>query len=187
MTLLLAFSLPAFAAWSSIGERDGCRYTKQAEGELTALRAECTWDIPADKVITTFGDWNRHAAIFSSVAQSRVLGTLSDGNGQVLQVHQASGIADREVVLDVRSTPIEGGRRWTHTKAASQAGVSGDNVEVGKDDGLWEIRATADGGCTILYELRYDPAGSVPALMVRWFQGSGFKDMLLQLKVASAG
>ncbi len=184
-TLLLALSLPALAAWSPIGERDGCRYSKQAEGELTALRAECAWDLPADKVIATFGDWNRHAAIFSSVAQSRVLGSLQDGNGQVLQVHQASGISDREVVLQVSSSAIEGGRRWTHTKAASQAAASGDNVEVGVDDGLWEIRATPQGGCTILYELRYDPAGSVPSLMVRWFQGSGFKDMLAQLKAAA--
>lgn len=184
-TLLLVLSFPALAAWSSMGERDGCRYSKQTEGDLTALRAECAWDLPADKVIAAFGDWNRHASIFSSVSESRVLGSLQDGNGQVLQIHQASGISDREVVLDVSSAAIEGGRRWTHKKAASQAGVSGDNVEVGRDDGLWEIRSTADGGCAILYELRYDPAGSVPGMMVRWFQGSGFKDMLTQLKAAS--
>lgn len=186
MIALLLSVVSAQAAWTSIGERDGCRFSRQEEGAVTALRAECSWEIPAERVIATFGDWNRHASIFGSVAESRVLGTLSDGNGRVLQVHRAPGIADREVVLDVRSQAIDGGRRWTHAKAASQSAASGQRVEVGRDDGLWEIRATADGGCAILYELRYDPAGSVPSMLVRWFQGSGFKDMLSELKKASS-
>jgi len=71
---------------------------------------------------------------------------------------------------------------WASATALAQTGVSEKRVNVGRDDGLWEVRATADGGCTVHYELRYDPAGSVPGFMVKWFQGSGFKDMLSQLR-----
>lgn len=185
--LLIALAMPAQAGWSSIGDKHDCVFSKQDEGDIVALKAECTWPISADKVITKLSDWSQHDEIFPTVAQSTVIGSLSNGSGRVMQVHQAAGISDREVVMDVGSSSIEGGMRFTHTKSADQSGLSGDRVEVGRDDGLWEVKATADGGCTVLYELRYDPAGSVPGFMVKWFQGSGFKDMLAKLRSSVGG
>lgn len=185
IALLLSLSLPA-AAWTAMGERDGCVYSKQDEGDVIALRAECTWELSADKVKKKLADWSVHDDVFESVAESRVLGSLQGGAGKVYQRHQASGISDREIVMDVTEAAIEGGWRWTHKRSADQSQVTGEHVLVGRDDGLWELKPTASGGCTVTYELRYDPAGSVPGFMVKWFQGSGFRDMLLQLKTASA-
>lgn len=186
--LLLALSLTGPAhAWTELGEKHGCAFSKQDEGDIVAMRAQCSWDIPADKVHAWMNDWDRHDQLFGSVAESSVLGTLQDGKGKVLQVHQASGISDREVVMDVDRQAIDGGFRYTHTKSADQSAASGERVEVGRDDGLWEVKSTASGGCTVLYELRYDPAGKVPGFMVKWFQGSGFKTMLEELKTSSGG
>lgn len=187
LPLLLVASLPALAGWTPTGSKYGCEFSKQDEGEVVALRAECTWDLTADRVIAVIGDWNRHAEVFESVTKSTVLGGWSGGKARVLQNHQASGISDREVVLDVTVEDIDGGKRWRHTKSADQHELSGDKVEVGRDDGLWEVKASPDGGCTVLYELRYDPAGSVPGFIVKAFQGSGFKDMLLQVRTAAGG
>lgn len=184
LPLLLAVSLTASlpaAAWSDMGSKHGCDFAKQDEGEVVALRALCTWDLPADKVIAVLSNWDVHDQVFSSVASSDVLGSLKGGKGKVLQVHQASGISDREVVMDVDAQAIDGGQRFTHTKSADQSAVSGDNVMVGRDDGLWEVKSTGSG-CTVRYELRYDPAGSVPGFMVKWFQGSGFKVMLEEVQ-----
>ncbi|NOY26387.1 MAG: hypothetical protein GXP62_10990 [Oligoflexia bacterium] len=183
LLLLLALASPAHAEWSSMGEKDGCVFSKQEEDDIVALRGLCTWAVPADQVIAKLSNWNNHDEIFPTVAQSTVLGTLVDGKGKVSQVHQAAGISDREVVLDVTAQTIDGGLRLTHTKSADQSAVSGKRVMVGRDDGLWEIKS-APGGCTVLYELRYDPAGSVPGFIVKWFQGSGFKDLLGSLKDA---
>ena len=182
LALLLALHLPAHAAWTDMGSRDGCTFSKQDEGDVVALRASCTWELPAEKVKKKLADWTTHDEIYTSVAVSTVLGSLSGGKGRVYQVHQASGISDREIVMDVSETVIDGGWRWTHNKSADQSGLQGDKVQVGRDDGLWELKATANGGCTVLYELRYDPAGSVPGFMVKWFQGSGFKDMMGELR-----
>ncbi|MCB9778936.1 MAG: hypothetical protein H6742_10265 [Alphaproteobacteria bacterium] len=185
--LLLALTLASPAhAWTDLGEKNGCAFSKQEEGDIVAMRAQCTWDLPADKVIAWMGDWNKHGELFGSVASSKVLGSLQGGKGKVMQVHQASGISDREVVMDVDREDIPGGIRITHSKSADQSALSGERVEVGRDDGLWEIVSTADGGCTVLYELRYDPAGKVPGFMVKWFQGSGFKTMLDELKAKAS-
>ncbi|MCK6503873.1 hypothetical protein L6R53_10815 [Myxococcota bacterium] len=185
LPLLLSLSLPA-AAWTAMGERDGCVYSKQDEGAVIALRAECTWDLPAERVRAKLADWSVHDDVFESVAESRVLGSLQGGAGKVYQRHQASGISDREIVMDVKELVIDGGWRWTHSKSADQSQVTGQHVLVGRDDGLWELKPTANGGSFVVYELRYDPAGSVPGFMVKWFQGSGFRDMLLQLRTAAA-
>lgn len=186
LPLLLALALPAQAAWSDIGTKHDCTFEKQDEGDVVALRATCTWTVPADKVMAVLGDWASHDKVFSSVAVSDVMGTLVAGKGKVHQVHQASGISNREIVMDVAEENIPGGKRWTHTKSADQSALSGDNVEVGRDDGKWEVEATPTG-CVVRYELRYDPAGSVPGFMVKWFQGSGFKDMLAQVRTAAGG
>jgi len=182
LTAFLLVAAPAHAAWSDMGTKDDCTFAKQDEGTVVALKADCTWTEPAAKVEAVLRDWGKHGQVFESVVSSEVVGSLVDGKGRVHQVHQASGIGDREIFMDVTETPIDGGFRWTHAKAADQTGVSEKRVNVGRDDGLWEVRATADGGCTVHYELRYDPAGSVPGFMVKWFQGSGFKDMLSQLR-----
>lgn len=181
IALLLSLALPAQAAWSDIGSKYDCTFSKQDEGAVVALRAQCTWTVPYEKVEAVLADWESHDEVFASVASSKLLAPLQGGKGRVHQVHQASGISDREVVMDVAEVAVDGGKRWTHNKAADQSALSGENVEVGRDDGLWELKRT-DTGCTLLYELRYDAAGSVPGFMVKWFQGSGFKEMLGEVR-----
>ena len=180
--LAFALSLPAQAAWSDLGSKHDCVFSKQEEGEVTALRALCTWNLPVDKVSAVVANWAVHDDVFGTVASSELVGALSGGKGRVHQVHEVSGMTDREIFMDVSMSPIDGGTRYTHAKAANQAGLDPERVEVGRDDGLWEVKATADGGCTVLYELRYDPAGSVPGFLIKWFQGSGFKDMMGELR-----
>ena len=34
----------------------------------------------------------------------------------------------------------------------------------------------------MVYELRYDPGGSVPGFVVRWFQGSGVRTLVGELR-----
>jgi len=179
---LLLSVAPAHADWTSTGSKYDCTFAKQDEGSVVALKADCTWPEPASKVEAVLGDWNKHGDVFDSVVSSQVVGTLVNGKGRVHQVHQASGITDREIFMDVASEPIDGGMRFTNTKSADQTGISPKRVEVGRDDGVWEVKATPSGGCKVHYELRYDPAGSVPGFIVHAFQGAGFKDMMDNLR-----
>ena len=123
LPVLLLSVNPAQAAWSSMGSKYDCAFAKQDEGDVVALKADCTWTEPADKVEALLGDWSKHGDIFDSVVSSEVVGTLVHGKGRVHQVHQASGITDREVFIDVAQAPISGGMRYTHTKAEDQSGI----------------------------------------------------------------
>lgn len=183
MLPLFLFSL-AHAGWTATGTADGCTfYTGTPEGAVTPLRAECEWAIPADTLHRLLADFGAHDDYFTTVATSDVKGQVSGGL-LVHQLHVASGISDREVNLLFKTEDIAGGKRYSWTKASDQSGLSG--VVPGMDDGKWEVTATATGS-RVVHELRYDPGGSVPSFVVRWFQGSGFRQLVAELKKYAGG
>jgi hypothetical protein len=178
MTTFLLWITTAAAGWTQTGADNGCTwFTGAAEGTITPLRAECDWSIPASKLQTLLADFNMHDDYFSAVSQSVVIGA-----GMCRQVHVASGISDREVVIAFKTEDIPGGKRYSWQKASDQSAVTGAGVMPGTDTGKWEVTTNATGGSHVVYELHYDPSGSVPSFVIRWFQGSGFKAFVLELK-----
>ncbi len=193
--LLIALSLagPAEAtAWTTVTEKNGCTFSKAPpEGDLQPLRAECRWSISPDKLQGMLADWEAHAGIFGTVASSKVIGS-EGGAKRVQQTHVSSGISDRFIVLAGTDEPIDGGHRYSFRMAKDQsearaAAEAAGGVVPDHDVGLWEIRSDGNWGSIVVHELRYDPGGSVPGFMVRAFQGSGFQDMVGQLKAAAGG
>lgn len=178
MNLLLLTTL-AHAAWTSTGTEGGCTfYAGPTEGTVTPLRAECRWDVPADELHRLLADFGAHDDYFASVAESTVVSPIAGGT-LVRQRHVASGISDRTCNLLFTTTDIAGGKRYAWSLTSDQSGLAG--VIPAKDDGKWEV--VADGsGSKVVYELRYDPGGSVPSFIVRWFQGSGFRTLVLELE-----
>jgi hypothetical protein len=121
-----------------------------------------------------------HDRYFSAVEVCDVIGT-SGGQELAVQVHVASGISDREVVLLFGKEPIASGMRYTWTMAPDQSSARRGMVAVGMDTGMWEITSTP-AGAHVVYELRYDAGGSVPGFLVRWFQGSGLRALVGELR-----
>ena len=77
---------------------------------------------------------------------------------------------------------IPGGKRFTWTKAPDQGTNSGAGVEIALNTGKWEVTKNTDGGSRVIYELRYLPGGRVPGFLVRWFQGTGMKLFVGELR-----
>lgn len=176
MWIGLLVSVAAANGWTESAQSDGCTfYTGARQGEYAPVRAVCQWDIPPEKLQGLVARSADHDKYFSSVSVAEQVEA-----GRFRQVHQASGISDRELIVDMGQQTIPGGVRYWWKKSADQSGVSGDNVEVVVDTGKWEITAS-EGGSKVIYELMYDPGGSVPGFLVRWFQTSGTQQLVGEL------
>jgi hypothetical protein len=95
-------------------------------------------------------------------------------------VHVATGMSDREATMLYRNDTLANGTRYNWTLATPQPPIT--RVPVAKNTGFWEVTTGANGGSHVVYELAYDPGGSVPGFLVRWFQGSGTKTLVGELR-----
>lgn len=180
---MLLFVAPALAGWTANGTENGCTfYLGSVESGVQPVRAECDWPIPPEKLQAAVAKNSKHADYFATVAESTVLGPGPGGTEIVRQVHQATGMSDRECILLFSTTAISGGMRYEWSLSSDQSQVSGKRVAVAMDSGKWEISSNGSGGAKVVYELRYDPGGSVPGFLVRWFQGSGVRSLVGELR-----
>lgn len=177
-TLLLSAALAAPAGWNvTDASADGgtCELSlgpAESDG-VVPMRAECAWkDVTLDQFKTAQAAWGNHDDFFSTVVESTVK-TPGD-KALVYQKHSSRGIADREVLLWMWHEDVDGYDRYAWSTASEQAlTVVDGNVRCGKSVGYWSAKAEASGGIRVVHVLSYDPGGSVPGFLVRWFQTSG--------------
>jgi hypothetical protein len=180
LALLIVSS--ALAGWTVDHQTADCTFSKGVpEGDVLPLRAECDWPIEPTKLQGLLTKIDDHNLYFSSVSVSRVVASQA-GEHNVYQVHVATGISDREAMLIYGEEEIPGGRRFTWRVNPDQSGITGEKVRLEVDTGKWEITEGAGGGSHVVYELRYDAGGSVPGFVVRWFQGSGVRTLVGELR-----
>jgi hypothetical protein len=180
MLLLLVTS--ALAGWTKNSEENGCVfYVGDVVGKYAPVRAECQWPVAPAKLQALLARNADHDDYFSTVAEARVIGPAPGGGELVYERHVASGISDREVVVHKTVEPIAGGTRYAWKRAADQSKVTGAHVNALADEGKWEVTASGEGS-KVVYELLYDPGGSVPTFLVRWFQGSGTRTLVGELR-----
>jgi hypothetical protein len=182
MTFLTLIGTAALAAPAgySINRSDfqGCELSlgpAEKDG-VVPMRAECVWrDVSLDRFKTELAAFGEHEKYFEAVVDSEVRAVDAD-RSLVYQKHRSSGIADREVLLWMQHTVIDGFDRYSWTKAKEKSLVpQSGNVATARDDGYWQARAEPGGGVRVIHLLSYAPGGSVPGFIVRWFQTSGLE------------
>jgi hypothetical protein len=162
-----------------VAQRADCAITKGDRDNrgTDLIVATCHWNADFARVQAVIRDAPSHV-FFSSVVVSRSL-----ADGRIVQVHQASGISDREVTLDFTETAVgEGGVRVSWTKSGKQEPIGDGRVEVVINDGYWEVHAAGEGKVKVIYSLRYDPGGRVPNWVVRAFQKNGIADIVEEMR-----
>jgi hypothetical protein len=138
----------------------------------------CEWKAPITSIKAIFKDSGEHDTYMTSVVESTVL-----ADGRVLQVHQADGISDRQITLDFSEEEFEdGGYRVSWTRSPKQEPLASGRIDVPLDDGYWEVRPGQSGVNKVIYSLRYDPGGRVPAFIVRAFQKNGLAVLLNEME-----
>jgi hypothetical protein len=173
----------ALVGWA-FGRGNDCNVrVGDAEDGVMPIRAICQWAVPIEAVRAQLDDVERQEHVFSNVDESELISTYGD-HLVVRQVHVARGIRDREVIIDWVREPAPSGVRYRWRKASDQSTITPGRVEVAVHSGSWEVSET-NKGTRVQYTALYHPGGSVPRLLVRWFQGSGVRGVLEDLHEAS--
>lgn len=189
MLWLVATALAAPAGYTvTEASIDGCELSlgpTEANG-VVPMHAECWWpDVTVDKFKSKLSKWDLHDDIWTAVVSSDVRETDGD-RALVWQVHQSKGIANREVLLWMKHEVVDGADRYSWTQARDrELAVADGDVATLRDDGYWQVKADPRGGVTVIHHLAYDPGGSVPGFVVRWFQTSGLKANLAEAHAAT--
>jgi hypothetical protein len=158
---------------------------KDAQG-VAPVFAVCTWpDVDPGRIDTLLTDTGAHDTYFSAVGACDC--QPADGGSLCHQRNVASGIADREIDLFMARSASGETIRHTWTPAPTQTGAADGNVQAVKSEGAWTITPNPSGGSWVTYELYYNPGGSVPSWVIRWFQGSGIAELLGEMRAKSAG
>ncbi len=166
------------------GKSNGCTVEQRpAEGDVTPIHVECRWPIPAERLDGLLRDVVAQGRIFSNLAESALV-EKSDDHLLVRQVQRATGMTDREVILEWRVEQIPQGHRYRFEKARDQSALSGKRVEVAQNTGFWEVMSDGDGS-RVTYELRYLPGGDLSPFLVRMFQSSAVNGAMSELRNAA--
>ncbi len=166
-----------------LGEKHGCVVYKGTTkaGGINNVVAKCEWDIPAEKMIATVSNVSMHDDWLSAVVSCE-----DKGDGRWLQVHQASGISDRQITLKFTDEKrADGGFRTSWTRSDPQDPLGDGRVLANVDDGYWDVTPNGSGS-KVEYGLLYDPAGKVPKWIVNGFQKGGTFDTLIEMKTAAS-
>jgi hypothetical protein len=187
LSALTAVDAAPPAGFKQTDQAHGCTFykgPKDANSNET-LFADCYWpEATPEKMDQLLLRWDRHFTYYTTVTKSDVVGKKGDKT-RVRQVHEAAGISDREVMLLMWKAPAKGGQRYQWTKDTDQSGRTDDGVLPDQDDGGWTVIPDPRGGVRVEYDLLYDPGGSVPGFVVRWFQGTGFVDLVGEMRSAA--
>ena len=165
-------------------DASGCELSlgpAEADGTVP-MRAECVWpEISLEVFKTKMAKFGDHDDYFASVVRSDVKET-NGADTLVHQEHQAGGISNREVLLWMSHTAVDGYERYGWKKADNRTLTPASaNVATTKDDGYWQAK-TEGTGVRVIHVLSYAPGGSVPGFIVRWFQTSGLATNCQELR-----
>ncbi len=154
---------------------------RQSDG-VEPVWVRCYWaERSYERLDALLSDWEGHKNVFSAVADCTPIG---EQNGDLV-VHQrnvASGIGDRELDMVMSKTAVTAGARWGWTMADVQSEPrDSGSVQAIRNDGAWTVTRADAGGVWVVYELAYDPGGSVPGFVIRAFQGSGVLKLVGEL------
>lgn len=151
------------------------------------MKAECHWpDVTVDDVHGVFSRLDRWQDFVWCIADSRIL-EEQGGRTLVWQRQSVRPLSDRENVIWMAVEETEDGYtyRWELAEVPFDAAPS--SVVPGRNEGRWVVRAAPDGGVWLTNEIAYDPAGSVPSWLVRWFQTRGALQVLDGIHEAVGG
>lgn len=142
----------------------------------------CAWRVAPEYVTAILTDPARMAASSSALEESRRL-----PDGRIVNVAKAGWpLDDRQSTLAVSDERRpDGGVRRTFRLASRQEPTAGGRVQVGVDEGSWEVSAAPGGGTRLVLTMRYEPGGGVPASLVHRMSPSHIAQGLDELRIAA--
>jgi hypothetical protein len=127
---------------------------------VPTFRGECVWSVAPTWVSSVLTDpLNQSSSMLKSSER------LADG--RIVNVQKTGWpFEDRQSTIVVSDDPLPGGgvlRRYRLAEA--QAPLAEGTVQVGVDEGSWEV-AQHPNGTRVVLEMRYEPGGNLPSSLV---------------------
>jgi len=174
------------AGYSEIKQAHDCTIyagPKDADG-VAPVWVMCMWpEVDAGKLDGLLTNVDAHDTYFSAVGACDC--EPAEGVSLCHQRNVASGIDDREIDL-LMSRTVSGETIYHGWRPApTQRGAADGNVQAVKSEGKWGVTPNPAGGSWVTYELYYNPGGSVPSWVIRWFQGSGIADLVGEMRAVA--
>lgn len=183
-TLLAAAVAAVPSGYTEIKAGNGCKIYKgpATAAGIVPVYASCDWpDVAPAKLHARLADWEQHDEIWSTVGSSTTKKT-EGSRSLVHQVHTLSSISNREVELWMEKKTVPGGFQYAWKSGPPVTPAKG-NVATTSSEGFWQVTDGSQGS-HVEYALTYDPGGSVPGFLVRWFQASGTLTSTEELRAA---
>jgi hypothetical protein len=180
---LLAGMAAVLAADGWVPERDanGCvlesRPASHPDG--AAMRATCDWpEVQPEKLVALLGDFDRYDELIYPIVEAHVVRRDPD-RVLVYQRHHFFGIADREMLLWMRTVSRDGGTSFEWDAASEEPlEVQPGLVRPARNSGRWFIAPDGSGGSKVVHEVTLDPGGSVPEWVIDLAGSRGFVRIL---------
>ena len=175
----VAFATPPAGAEPTVYEH-GCQFYSGPlhSSGYNKVTAQCAWpELSVEKIDSMLSVNSMHDELFNTISVAVNVGSFQ-GRELFRQVHYASGISDREVIVQQWRTTLNGGYRYSWTLHPDQSAVTGDNVAPDVNEGAWTVTARPNGGSNVKYELVYAPGGWIPRFIANRFQSEGIVEMV---------
>ena len=182
--LLLSLNFLHSQSWVKEKNADGITvYSKSStEYRMKAVKAEMLVSASVDKVVGIVYDVKNYVSWMPDCIQIDLLKTISSNELIYYGLYKTPWpAASRDIVLNVKKVPVEGGYKIVMTNKSNYIEVKSEAVRVPIYFGEWSIIKTSQG-TKVSIEYQTDPGGSVPDWML---QGAGVKnpyDMFASLK-----
>ena len=183
LLVLLLVALPAVAddGWQRVDEEHGIVVdARDVPGSsLHEVRASIHSDLPPATIAAVIWRYEEHDRFVPRLAHAEVVREVGPDERVVYEQLALPLLKDRDVVLRARREIAADGTIDIRTTAIDGEGPPATSrfVRVQTNEGHWHL-APAAGGTDVVYDIRTDVGGSVPAWIVNRAQREAVPDLV---------
>ena len=164
-------------SWDLKIDKDGIKvYTaKVEESSFKSVKATCDISTTLDQLLAVLMDVNRHEEWVYSTKVSKLLKKNAENDVVFYaEVKTPWPLTNRDYIAHLVATSPSPGVIVIESHAEpNDLPVNNDKVRVVHSDSRWVITTTGNNTLHIEYNVRFDPAGSVPAWLTNMFLTDG--------------
>ncbi|HEX7692629.1 MAG TPA: START domain-containing protein [Sediminibacterium sp.] len=187
--LAICFSLVSAHAqeWKLRTNKNGIRvYSREVSGsKIHALKVESTFDVPASRLIAVILDIEGATEWLYSTKSCTTLKTVSPSEVYYYsEVRFPWPVSNRDFIAHLKVSQ-DAGTKTIHVHAENVSEMVPEKkgiVRITQSVGEWTIQPEGKDKIYVQYELRVDPAGSLPAWLVNMLSSKGPYESFLNLK-----
>jgi len=187
--LAICFSLVSAHAqeWKLRTNKNGIRvYSREVSGSrIHALKVESTFDVPASRLIAVILDIEGATEWLYSTKSCTTLKTVSPSEVYYYsEVRFPWPVSNRDFIAHLKVSQ-DAGTKTIHVHAENVSEMVPEKkgiVRITQSVGEWTIQPEGKDKIYVQYELRVDPAGSLPAWLVNMLSSKGPYESFLNLK-----